>query len=299
MSGGGWRVRMQGRGRRARIRARHPRPRSRPVRWRRRDSPPYPRACARKSPSPARSAGRAGSPCPPEAGMWMEVDGACGCGEGAVGPHPRPPFSRPFASPSLAAKGLAALPESLREEKPIPCVQRVVGRAVPARQRLGCGWRWMARADAREGGMAASAPAIHAPVRIPFAGGEGTRRPTRELARGKAHSMRAARVGRALRASRLGNAAGGNAARSESSPHRGPTGPEGYASKEASKPSRPSRTSRENRVPLLASSPPSLRDSAWAPSLPDFSSCILPAVRYSDNQSSDCGVEQPGSSSGS
>ena len=56
--------------------------------------------------------------------MWMEVDGACGCGEGAVGPHPRPPFLRPFASRSLAAKGLAALPASSREEKPIPCAQR-------------------------------------------------------------------------------------------------------------------------------------------------------------------------------
>ncbi len=52
----------------------------------------------------------------------------------------------------------------------------------------------MARADAGEGGMAASAPALLAPVRVPFAGGEGTRRPTRVCLSGKTHPLRAARA---------------------------------------------------------------------------------------------------------
>ena len=73
-----WMACADARGGHGRIRARPSRPRSHPVRWRRRDSPPYPRARARKSPSPARSTGRASTPCEP--------GGECGRGKrGSLG----------------------------------------------------------------------------------------------------------------------------------------------------------------------------------------------------------------------
>ncbi len=170
---------------------------------------------------------------------------------GGQDPHPRPPFSRPFASPFAGGEGTRRPTHGLARGKAHPLREARVGRAVPARQRRGCGWRWMARADAGAG-RAASAPALLAPVCVPVAGGEGTRRPTRGLARGKALPMRAARVGRAVPARQRMGCGRGWMARADAG--------RGRWARIRARPSRPrSRPLRWRR----RDSPPYPRASAW------------------------------------